>query len=55
MKTDGTFENLKEITVEEMDKTIDGLEILPKVAVKLGLFESLKKIFGDDYDIFFSN
>ena len=55
VKTDGTFENLKEITVEEMDKTIDGLEILPKVAVKLGLFESLKKIFGDDYDIFFSN
>ncbi len=55
LKQDGSLGKLEEISLEEMDKALDKFDHLPKVVVKPALFESLKKTFGEDLEIFLNS
>ncbi len=52
LKEDGSLDKLEDSSIEEMDKEFEELKKIPRFAVKPGLFESIKKIFGEDVEIF---
>ncbi len=54
VKEDGSLENLKKSSLEELEKAIANVKIPSKVFIKEKIFENLKKIFGKDVEILVS-
>ncbi|MFH1916494.1 MAG: nucleotidyltransferase domain-containing protein [Nanoarchaeota archaeon] len=48
---DGTFKNIRQSNLEELEHALTKLEIFPKVFIKEKIFENLKAIFGKDVEI----
>jgi uncharacterized protein (UPF0332 family)/predicted nucleotidyltransferase len=48
---DGSFQNVRPSSMEELEHSLTRLEIMPKVFVKERIFENLKNIFGKDVEI----
>jgi uncharacterized protein (UPF0332 family)/predicted nucleotidyltransferase len=51
LKDDGSFENVRQSNLEELEHGLTKLEIMPKIFVKERIFENLKNIFGKDVEI----
>ena len=51
IKSNGSLEALEKANLEEMEKHIANIHILPKVFIKEPIFEDLKKIFGPGVEI----
>jgi len=48
---DGSLSNIKESSLEEFEKALSKVEIIPKAFIKGSIFEELKEIFGKDVEI----
>jgi hypothetical protein len=48
---DGTFQNVRPSSMEELEHSLTRLDILPRVFVKERIFENLKNVFGKDVEI----
>jgi hypothetical protein len=49
--SDGKLTDIKESSIEELEKAISATEIVQKTFIKETLFEQLKGIFGKDVEI----
>jgi predicted nucleotidyltransferase/uncharacterized protein (UPF0332 family) len=51
IKEDGSFTAVKESGLEELEKALSEIEIIPKAFIKEKTFENLKNIFGKDVEV----
>ncbi len=48
---DGTLTDINESSLEEFEKELAKIDMIPKTFIKGALFEELKSIFGQDVEI----
>jgi predicted nucleotidyltransferase/uncharacterized protein (UPF0332 family) len=51
IKEDGSFTAVKKSSLEELEKALSNMEIIPKTFIKEKTFENLKNIFGKDVEV----
>jgi uncharacterized protein (UPF0332 family)/predicted nucleotidyltransferase len=51
IKADGSLDKINASSLEDLEKALSKIEIIPKVFIKETIFEDLKSIFGKDMEI----
>jgi len=51
ISSEGTLTDINESSLEELEKELSKVEMIPKAFIKESLFEELKTIFGKDVEI----